>query len=73
MLSMSVSLDGVRGRFAHWLARHRLIDEYRLTVPPAALGEGLPLFRGLPEPLRLVLASSTVYTDGSVDQVYTPA
>jgi hypothetical protein len=38
-----------------------------------ALGEGLPLFHGLPEPLRLVLASSTVYTDGSVSQVYTPA
>jgi dihydrofolate reductase len=60
-------------RFAHSLARHRLIDEYRLTVHPVALGEGLPLFHGLPEPLRLVLASSTVYTDGSVSQVYTPA
>jgi dihydrofolate reductase len=61
------------GRFARSLARHRLVDEYRLTVHPVALGEGLPLFHGLPEPLRLVLASSTVYTNGSVDQVYTPA
>ena len=53
--------------------RHGLIDEYRLIVHPVALGQGLPLLHGLPEPLRLDLASSTVYTDGSVNQVYTPA
>jgi len=53
-------------RFAHALARHRLIDEYRLTVHPVALGEGLPLWHGLPEPQRLRLIGSTVYADGSV-------
>jgi hypothetical protein len=37
------------GRFAHSLSRHGLVDEYRLTVHPAALGEGLPLF---PRPAR---------------------
>jgi dihydrofolate reductase len=58
-------------RFAHSLARHRLIDEYRLTIHPVALGEGLPLFHGLPEPQRLRLVSSTVYADGSVTQAYT--
>jgi dihydrofolate reductase len=60
-------------RFAHALARHRLIDEYRLTVHPVALGEGLPLWQGLPEPQRLRLVSSTVYADGAVTQAYTPA
>jgi dihydrofolate reductase len=57
-------------RFAHALARHRLVDEYRLTVHPVALGDGLPLLHGLPEPQRLRLLSSTVYPDGSVTQAF---
>jgi dihydrofolate reductase len=55
-------------RFAHALAAADLIDEYRLTVHPVALGEGLPLWHGLPAPQRLTLVSSTVYADGSVEQ-----
>ena len=53
-------------RFAHSLARLRLIDEYRLTVHPVALGEGLPLWHGLPEPQRFAPVSTCVYPDGSV-------
>jgi dihydrofolate reductase len=49
------------------------IDEYRLTVHPVALGDGLPLMHGLPEPLRLEMISSTAYADGCVTQVFTPA
>jgi dihydrofolate reductase len=60
-------------RIAHSLMRHRLIDEYRLTVHPVALGEGLPLMHGLPEPQRLDLISSTAYADGCVAQVFRPA
>jgi dihydrofolate reductase len=60
-------------RFAHSLIRHRLVDEYRLTVHPIALGVGRPLMHGLPEPQRLELVSSTVYTDGSTVQVLRPA
>lgn len=59
-------------RFAHALAAHKLIDEYRLTVHPVALGAGLPLWHGLPEPQRLRLVSSTVYADGSVTQTLLP-
>ena len=59
-------------RVAHSLMRHRLIDEYRLTVHPVALGEGLPLMHGLPEPQRLELISSTAYADGCVAQVFRP-
>jgi dihydrofolate reductase len=59
-------------RIAHSLIRHRLIDEYRLTVQPVALGEGLPLMHGLPEPQRLELISSTAYADGCVTQVFRP-
>jgi dihydrofolate reductase len=57
-------------RFAHSLAEHRLIDEYRINVHPVALGEGLPLFHGLSEPLRLSLASTTAYPDGVVTHTY---
>ena len=60
-------------RFAHSLIRHRLVDEYRLTVHPIALGGGSPLMHGLPEPQRFELVSSTVYTDGSTVQVLRPA
>ncbi len=60
-------------RIARSLIRHRLIDEYRLTVHPVALGEGLPLMHGLPEPQRLELISSTAYADGCVSQVFRPA
>jgi dihydrofolate reductase len=60
------------GRFAHSLIRERLVDEYRLTVHPVALGEGLSLMHGLPEPQRFELVGATVYTDGSITQVLRP-
>jgi dihydrofolate reductase len=56
-------------RFAHSLARHRLVDEYRLTVHPVALGKGLPLWHGLPGPQRFAPVSSCAYPDGSVTHV----
>jgi len=56
-------------RLAHSLARGRLIDEYRLTVHPVALGEGLPLWHGLPEPQRFTPVSTVTYPDGVVTHV----
>ena len=56
--------------FARSLARHNLIDTYRVTVQPVALGDGLPLLQGLPEPLRLELVSITTYADGPVTYTY---
>ena len=60
------------GRFGHSLIRERLADELRLTVHPVALGDGIPLMHGLPEPQRFELVSSTAYTDGTVSQVLRP-
>ena len=60
------------GRIANSLIRERLIDEYRLTVHPVALGDGLPLMHGLPEPQRFELISSTAYADGCISQVLRP-
>ena len=59
-------------RIANSLIRARLVDEYRLTVHPVALGEGLPLMHGLPEPQRFEMVSNTVYADGSAAQVLRP-
>jgi dihydrofolate reductase len=59
-------------RIANSLIRERLVDEYRLTVHPVALGDGLPLMHGLPEPQRFEMVSSTVYADGSLGQVLRP-
>jgi dihydrofolate reductase len=59
-------------RIVNSLMRERLIDEYRLTVHPVALGEGLSFMHGLPEPQRLELISSTTYADGCVSQVLRP-
>jgi dihydrofolate reductase len=59
-------------RIAHSLIRERLVDEYRLTIHPVALGEGLPLMHGLPEPQRFETVSSTAYADGSLSQVMRP-
>ena len=56
-------------RLAHSLARARLIDEYRLTVHPVALGKGLPLWHGLPEPQRFSPISTAAYPDGVVTHV----
>ena len=60
-------------RIAHSLIRLGLFDELRLTVHPVALGDGLPLMHGLPEPRRFTLVSSTAYADGCVTQVLRPA
>jgi dihydrofolate reductase len=59
-------------RIANSLIRERLVDEYRLTVHPVALGDGLPLMHGIPEPQRFEMVSSTVYADGSLAQVLRP-
>jgi dihydrofolate reductase len=60
------------GHIGHSLIRHRLVDELRLTVHPVALGDGISLMHGLPEPQRFELVSATVYTDGSVGQLLRP-
>ena len=61
------------GHIGHSLIRHGLADELRLTVHPVALGEGISLMHGLPEPLRFELVGATVYTDGCILQTLRPA
>jgi len=58
--------------FAQALSRSALIDEYRLVILPVALGNGLPLFKDLPRPLRVDLAETKSFPDGTVIHVYQP-
>lgn len=60
---------GVAGgaRFAQTLSKQGLIDEYRLTVHPLALGSGMPLFV---TPLTLKLVSVKTLTSGVAVSTY---
>jgi dihydrofolate reductase len=60
-------------RLGQSLIRERLVDELRLTVHPVALGAGLPLLAGLPEPQRFEAISATTYADGSISRVLRPS
>jgi dihydrofolate reductase len=59
--------------FAQSLSRLRLVDEYRLILQPVALGDGLPLFKGLRTPLRLELIDTHTYPTGAALHIYRPA
>jgi dihydrofolate reductase len=65
-----IAFGGVR--LAHSLIAARLVDEYRLTVHPVALGRGVGLMHGLSEPQRLALVGATVYADGSIVHILRP-
>jgi dihydrofolate reductase len=58
---------------AQSLSRLGLVDEYRLILQPVALGQGLPLFKDLPGPLRLELIEAQTYPTGATLHVYRPA
>ena len=60
-------------RFAQSLAAAGLVDEYRLTVIPVALGRGLPLFSGLSHPVDLRLVAAVPFAAGTLGIVYRPA
>jgi dihydrofolate reductase len=60
-------------RFAQSLVASGLIDEYRLVIHPVVLGQGQPLFSGLPSPVDLRLISATPFGSGVVAAVYQPA
>jgi dihydrofolate reductase len=59
-------------RFVQALSRLGLVDEYRLVIRPVALGNGLPLFKDLPDPMPLQLIDASTYPDGTAIHVYQP-
>ena len=59
--------------FAQSLSRAGLIDEYVLVIQPVAFGGGLPLFRDLPDALRLDLLEAQTFDTGTVLHIYEPS
>jgi dihydrofolate reductase len=59
-------------KFAQALSREGLVDEYRLVIHPAALGDGLPMFKDLPNRLALELVDARTYSTGAAVHIYRP-
>ena len=55
------------------LIRHGLFDEYRIGINPIVLGGGNPLFKAMPDRLRLTLTESRTLRSGVVVLHYRPA
>lgn len=58
------------GHLVHTLARHDLVDEYRLLIFPVVLGTGKRLFTEGCAPTAFRLAGSTTSTSGVTVQTY---
>jgi dihydrofolate reductase len=54
------------------LSRQGLVDEYRLVINPVALGNGLPLFKDLSDPIKLELVRAWTFATGAALHVYRP-
>ncbi|WP_454047451.1 dihydrofolate reductase family protein [Chryseobacterium sp. Marseille-Q8038] len=52
--------------------QNNLIDTYRISVHPVALGKGKPLFEDLKERLNLKLIKTNVFRSGVVQLIYEP-
>jgi dihydrofolate reductase len=59
--------------FAQNLVATGLVDEYWLAVHPIALGNGLPLFNRLTQPLPLALIETKSFPTGASWTAYQPA
>ncbi len=54
------------GSFVSSLIKHGLIDELNLFVNPAAIGNGMPIFKGLESMQKFTLESATAFDCGIV-------
>jgi dihydrofolate reductase len=54
------------------LADAGLIDTYGFMIDPVALGDGVPVFKGITHRLQLRLTSSRVFKSGVVFVTYEP-
>jgi dihydrofolate reductase len=59
--------------FVQALSRAGLVDEYRLVINPIALGNGLPLFKDLSDPIELQLVQARTFPNGTALHIYQSA
>ena len=52
--------------------RAGLIDEFRFTISPVAIGAGTPIFKGLDRQLNLELIKTRKFRSGNLMQYYRP-
>jgi len=57
-------------RFAHYLMQLNLIDEYKITISPVLIGNGLPLFEGISEKTNLKLIENKTFASGAIGLHY---
>lgn len=57
-------------RLAHSLIRLGLIDEFRISISPVVLGQGLSLFSDVVDRIPLELVSSKTFNSGAIGLVY---
>lgn len=50
-----------------------LVDEFQIVVNPVALGEGTPLFKGLPKKADVTLIETRRFKSGTILLTYRPA
>ena len=59
--------------FVSALIQYGLIDEFHLLINPAAIGDGMPIFKGLTSQQKLKLVKSRSFDCGIVLLCYQPA
>ncbi|TML67503.1 MAG: dihydrofolate reductase [Actinobacteria bacterium] len=58
---------------AQSLSRAGLVDQYVLIIQPVVFGSGLPMFRDLPDALKLDLIEAQTFDTGTALHVYEPS
>ncbi|MBS1605963.1 MAG: dihydrofolate reductase [Bacteroidetes bacterium] len=58
------------GSIVTQLAEAGLIDTYGFMIDPVALGDGVPVFKGITQKLQLKLTSSRVFNSGVINVTY---
>ena len=56
--------------FAQELVKHGLVDEYRFSIHPVAIGKGISMFATTPHLIDLQLISSAPFPSGAIVNIY---
>ena len=60
------------GSIVSIFAEHGLVDEYQFMIDPIAIGDGIPIFKGIGKQLDLKLTDTKIFGSGAVLLTYQP-